>query len=170
MADDRRILWAIPAFLALHNLEEALTFPHFLPHVRDALPEPLQPLAAAVTDDSLRVALLVATAVPLGIVAWARRRPTSRAALWCALLVQSVLALNVASHVVIAAFLLRGYSPGLLTAVAANLPFSIYLLRRAVSEQWLPRYALAWLAPAALVVHGPRLVALVLSTATRVRR
>jgi hypothetical protein len=158
----------IPALLALHNLEEALTFPRFLPRVRAMLPEPYQAAAVAVSDDSMRVALLVATLVPLAITAWTQRRPESRAALWAALLVQAVLALNVVSHVATAT-MLRGYSPGLITALAVNAPFSVYFFRRAARERWLSRRALLWLAPAAILVHGPLLVGLVLSTARFVR-
>jgi hypothetical protein len=60
--------------------------------------------------------------------------------------------------------LFRGYAPGLVTALLLNLPFSLYLLRRAARERWLDRGALWTLAPAALLVHGPMLSALLLAT------
>jgi hypothetical protein len=67
--------------------------------------------------------------------------------------------LNVFPHVAAAAAL-RSYSPGLATALVFNLPFSILLFRRAIRQQWVSRRALAWLPPAALLVHGPGLFAL----------
>jgi hypothetical protein len=156
----RAILWMIPALLALHDAEEALTFPRALPTVRERLPAALVPLAARVDTDSLLTALAVATVVPLAIVAWTRWRPDSRVALWAALAVQATMLLNVLSHVVAAAALFRGYAPGLVTAVALELPFSLVLFRRVGRERWLPRGALLALVPAALVIHGPLLVGL----------
>ena len=55
--------------------------------------------------------------------------------------------LNVLWHVATAALVFNGYAPGLLTAILINLPFSVYLLRRAASERWVSRGAM-W-APAA---------------------
>lgn len=52
---------------------------------------------------------------------------------------------------------LRGYGPGVASALAINLPFSIYMFRRVVREEWASRGALLALTPAAIVVHGPLL-------------
>jgi hypothetical protein len=38
----------------------------------------------------------------------------------------------------------RGYVPGLITAALINLPFGIYVLRRAVKDQWISS-RVAWL-------------------------
>jgi hypothetical protein len=161
----RAVLWAIAPLLAAHNAEEALTIPRYLPAVRARAPAPLARLADAVTTEGVLVALAAATLVPLAVVAWAVARPRSRAALWAVLLVQATVLLNVASHVASAALVLRGYAPGLATAVAVNLPFSAYLFRRAARERWLGRGALLALVPGALVVHGPLLVGLLLLVA-----
>ena len=108
-------------------------------------------------------ALVLATLVPLGVVLWATRRPDSATRLWVALLVQAVMLLNVAWHVA-ALVLIRGYSPGLITAVLVNLPLSWYVLTRALRERWLGKRAFAFLIPAAVVVHGPLLGALLRAT------
>ena len=70
--------------------------------------------------------------------------------------------LNVATHISAAVFVLRGYSPGLVTALALNLPYSLHVLSRAVRERWLSRAGLVSLLPAALVVHGPLLVGMIM--------
>jgi hypothetical protein len=165
----RRLLWIIPALVAVHNVEEGLTFGRYLPSVRVRLPALVRPFAAAASEPQLLFALAAATLVPLAVAIWAHLRPTSRVALWSALLVQAVLLLNVAWHLA-AALLLRGYAPGLITAVALNLPFSVYLLRRATREQWLSRRFLVALLPAAIVVHGPLLLALLLLSRAVVAR
>lgn len=156
------MLWLIPVFQALHNAEEALTFPEAVPGLPERLPGALRPIVAEITVERLRAALLIATVVPLGLVVWARLRPRSAAALWAALLTQAVVALNVVWHLAAALFVARGYSPGLLTALGVNLPFSIYLFARARREAWLSERALAALLPAALIVHGPVLAGAIL--------
>jgi hypothetical protein len=118
----------------------------------------------------LLVALAVVTVIPFVVAAWTYARPKSRSALWVLLLIQTVVLVNVISHTVVATFVLRGYGPGLLTALAINLPFSIYLLRRAIRECWLSTTALVFLAPSALVVHGPVMVGLMVGGGVFVRR
>jgi hypothetical protein len=160
-ATRRAAIWLVPSILALHNAEEALAFPHYLPIVREHAPALARPMVAGVTDSQILVALGVATVVPFMLAAWAAARPGSRTALWFVLLIQAVVLLNVAAHVASAAFLLRGYAPGLATALALNLPFSLYVLRRCTRERWLAPRALWALIPAAIVVHGPLLVGLI---------
>jgi hypothetical protein len=160
------VLWLIPVFLALHNAEEALTFPSYLPYIATRVPVRLPPDAYS----RLLVALAVVTAIPFVVAVWAYARPRSRAALWTLLLIQTVVFVNAISHALVAAFVLRGYGPGLLTALALNLPFSIYLLRRAVRERWLSPRALVLLVPSAVVVHGPVLVGLMVMAGIFARR
>jgi hypothetical protein len=156
----------IPIFLLLHNVEEALTIPSYLPRVAASL---LIRLPADVVPIFFG-ALTVVTLIPFIVAAWVFFRPRSRAALWSLLLIQTVVLVNVFSHAAVAAFVLHGYAPGVLTALAINLPFSIYLLRRAVRENWLSRRALRLLLPSALVVHGPILVGLMILAGIVVRR
>ena len=80
---------------------------------------------------------------------------------WAIALVQAVVALNVVSHLA-AALVLRSYTPGLASAVTLNLPFSVYVFRRATSEGWFGRRERWALVPAALLVHGPGLILLFL--------
>lgn len=54
------------------------------------------------------------------------RRPDDPRRLWWAVLLQMVVLLNVVSDLAAAVFVMRGYSPGLATALAINLPFSIH--------------------------------------------
>ena len=156
------VLWLIPAALALHNAEEAATFSHYLPRVQARLPDFAQPIAERIEIADLRVALAWATLVPILVVAWATLRPESLAARWSVLAVQAVVALNVVSHVVVAVWLLHGYSPGLATALLVNAPLSYVLLTRAAREQWIPSRSWWLLLPAALLAHGPGLIGLLL--------
>jgi hypothetical protein len=160
----RRVLWLVPLLLALHNAEEAAFFPRYLPFVLARLPAAWRAVAGPVTSGQVWLALAIVTLVAVGLCVWSQRRPRSRAALWLLLLLQATVLLNVLWHVAAAVVLFRGYAPGLVTALVLNLPFSLYLFRRAARERWLDRGALWALVPAALLVHGPLLSALLLAT------
>ncbi|MGE5246345.1 MAG: HXXEE domain-containing protein [Betaproteobacteria bacterium] len=156
----RQIALLVPILLTLHNVEEAMTFGPWLPLVQARAPVLLQLWINEVSLKGLPMALVVATAVPWAVAVWAASRPSYGIAIWSLLLVQAVVLVNVFWHLG-AAVVLQGYAPGLLTAVMFNLPFSVYLFRRAVRDRWCSTHALIGLVPAALVVHGPLLMGLV---------
>ena len=126
------------------------------------VPRHRQQRVAAIEIADLRIALLWVTLVPILVVAWATLRPQSLAARWSALAVQAVVALNALSHVVVASWLLRGYSPGLVTALLVNAPLSYVLFKRATRERWIPSWSWWLLPPAAFLAHGPGLIGLLL--------
>ena len=164
MASRPRVLWLIPILLAVHNAEEALLFPRYLPLVLGRLPEGWRALAGALTLGQVGTALALVTLIPLLLVIWATRRPESAVPLWLLLLVQATVLLNVLWHVSTAMVVFDGYAPGLMTAVLINLPFSVYLLGRAARERWVSRGAMWALLPGALLLHGPLLSGLLLLT------
>jgi hypothetical protein len=125
------------------------------------MPISLEPWFAEISLGGMHVALVVATVVPWAITLWSTRRPSNAVATWFVLLVKAVVLLNAFWHLLVAGVVLRGYSPGLVTAATLNLPFSIYVLRRAIREQWCSPRALMALVPATLIVHGPLLVGLI---------
>lgn len=150
----------IPAFLLLHNAEEAIALHYYLPQIAERLSR-WHPGIIHPSYPQMLLALILATLIPLALVVWAMRRPASSYALWFVVLVQAVVLVNVFSHLAAALFVMHGYSPGLLTAALINLPFSLYLFRRAVREQWLSQRALWATVPAAILVHGPLLLGLI---------
>jgi hypothetical protein len=158
------VLWLVPLLLAIHNAEEALLFPRYLPLVLGRLPEGWRALAGAVTLGQVGTALALVTLIPLLLAVWAFRRPDSDVPVWLLLLVQATVLLNVLWHVATAVVVFNGYAPGLLTALLINLPFSIYLFRRAARERWMGRGAMWGLLPGALVMHGPLLSGLLMVT------
>jgi hypothetical protein len=144
------VLVLIGVSLVLHNTEEYLTFPAFFrssSRLLHWLPSPVllqNPLR-------LHLALLMATVLPGAVVAWAVLRP-GKALLVAALFLESILLVNAGWHM-LAAVVNRGYVPGVVTATLINLPFGIYVLRRAVKEQWIGSRT-AWLMiGAAAVLH-----------------
>ena len=160
----RRVLWLVPLLLAVHNAEEAFFFPRYLPFALSRLPRGWQALAAPLTTGQVWVALAIVTVLGVLVAGWVDRQPANGAARWLLLLIVATMLINALWHMAIAFVLFDGYAPGLVTALAFNLPFSIYLLQRAALERWVSRRAFWALAPGALVLHGPLLAALVLAT------
>lgn len=153
----RAALLLVPVLITVHNAEEAL----FIPAALRIIPRRLPPGLAGLIPSypQFLAALAVATAIPWLVWLFGVARGESRTGVVVLLLVQTVMLVNVASHVG-AAVILRGYAPGLATALALNLPFSIHLLRRAMAERWIARRTLGLLLAGAVVIHGPGLLGL----------
>ena len=116
------------------------------------------PILPAVTYGQFLLALGLVTLAPYAFAASGPLERRSRAFL-LVLGTQMVVLVNVAAHVAVAIWA-RGYAPGLVTALLVNLPFSVFLFRRALRGSWVRPRDLIWLLVAALLVHGPGLVGL----------
>jgi hypothetical protein len=145
-------LVGVPVLRTLHNAEEALFVPRALGEVAARVPPALA--GALPAPEQMYVALAVATVIPWVVWLFGAARRETQIGTRLLLLVQCVMLVNVAWHVA-AAIVLGGYAPGVATALALNLPFSIYLLRRAVGEGWETRRMMAGLLALALLIHGP---------------
>ena len=75
--------------LAVHNAEEAVRFPRYLPFVLARLPAGWRAVAGPVTSGQVWLALAIVTLAALGLCVWAQVRPRSRTALWLLLLLQA---------------------------------------------------------------------------------
>jgi hypothetical protein len=151
---------SVAVAVTLHNAEEWLTFPRY----GDIGADFLRRLGIAVATppwSATQIALLLATIVPGGIALYGASRESSRFWTWLVLFVQLQLGVNVFLPHVPAAFFLRGYAPGLLTALAINLPLSIVLARRSVTEGRLTIRAVLSCVAAAFVAMPVAIVALV---------
>lgn len=138
------VQWLVFAFLALHNLEEALTMRAYLPRIGELLREhaPAGLASALPTPAQFYAALAGATLIPLLLVAFATTGRPSKLKFYLVALVQAQVFLNVFVPHVPAAFALGGYAPGLATAALINLPFSVYFFRRSLRESRVTRRGL----------------------------
>jgi hypothetical protein len=154
----RTLLWLVPILLTIHNLEEALLMPAFIEKRNASVPGQLREIIPPVTYQQFLTALVIITVIPyLVALLWLNRA-------WAVYLLvglQVVMLINVCAHTLMALFL-RGYAPGLATALVINLPFSLYLMKRAVREKWMSGKAVALMFPIGLVIHGPALAGLML--------
>jgi len=126
-----RAQWLFPIAAALHNGEEAITMPGW--DARHAGQLPVHPPSAW----ELRIALLVLTVAAFAITFLsARKGPQSE---WAYLQFGYIVAMlvNVFVPHVPAALWFRGYAPGVVTALAINLPLMSWMSWRAVREGWV---------------------------------
>lgn len=154
----KTLLWLVPILLTIHNLEEALVMPAFLEKRNAAVPGPMREIVPPVNYRQFLIALIIITIIPYLIALLWLNRSWAVYVLVC---FQVVMLINVLAHTLMAIFL-RGYAPGLLTAILINLPFSLYLLKRALTERWISGKALALMFPLGLLIHGPLLMGLML--------
>lgn len=122
--DRRRGLAAglLAAALTLHDLEEAVGYPLKRAAVLGILPG-APPVAVFWTM------LALVTAAGVGVALWAGRGPGSPAKAAALRTIAAILLVNVLVPHVPAAVALGGYAPGVLTAVALNLPAGLVALR-----------------------------------------
>lgn len=161
----RAFLWLVPLFIVLHNLEEMA----FMPRLLAELPGKIPPWAAAYLPagafpPSYRqflFVLLVVTVLPYGfaLLGGARRERGARTFLLAG--TQVVMLINVFTHVA-SMNMLGGYVPGLVSALAINLPFSLVFLGSGLRQGWLKWSDFAYLVPIAIALLGPGLIGLLL--------
>lgn len=145
------VLALIALTLAIHNAEEYIAFPMFLKSLGRQLSGWLPAPALQHSTTNLHIALILATVLPGIFIVWAifARRQWL---LIAALLVEAVLLVNAFAHM-LAALLRGGYVPGLVTAILINLPFGIYVFRKAVRDSWIPRSRVWQLIGVAILLH-----------------
>lgn len=156
---EQKVLWLIPAFLAVHNVEEFFVINNALPGPVTDLPAFLQRLIPVMTRGEFAAALILVTLIPLAAILFGRATSRWTPALLLLMQVQVAVFLNIFYHV-FAAFLLGGFSPGLVTAVLINFPFSLLLFRMALKRDWIPLRVFALMFPLGLLIIGPGLVGL----------
>ena len=108
--------------LTLHDLEEAVGYPLMRAAIAEILPR-----APAV--ETVWAALAAVTLAGVGVTAWAGLGPASPAKATALRVIALILLVNVVIPHVPAAVVLGGYAPGVLTALALNLPIGFVALR-----------------------------------------
>jgi hypothetical protein len=145
-----RLLWLVPIFFALHNLEEA----PFMESWSKRIPLKVHPTITTrqfiVAVTSLTAAGFLLTYISLGYL-----QPTIGYLL--VLEMQAILLVNAFLPHIGSTIRFRMYSPGVISAVVITLPFSFYLFRRAFAEGILTSdqfWTLLGIAPIAMVMFA----------------
>jgi hypothetical protein len=125
-----KMQWLFPVAVCLHNCEEAIFMPQWIA-THSAL------LVVPPRGSVIRVALLVLTLAAFLVTAFsAKRGPQST---WSYVMFGYIAAMwiNVFVPHLPSAWLLRTYTPGVVTAALINLPVMSVLLYMAVRDRWV---------------------------------
>lgn len=141
----------IPIAMLLHNGEEALGIPGILEEAQARLTGLLGAGWTLPSASEYFWALIVLTGVVLGMWLVALRWESLSYAL---VLTQAVMLLNALTHIG-SAVAMRGYTPGLVTAVLVQPAVSVLVYVRVRRGGWMSRRQWILLPTLALVVYGP---------------
>lgn len=120
-------LLLLAAFI-LHNLEEALAYRAMHGEIRATLAARGVPWWSP-SPDQFSMALALLTLAVANLIVWAVQGEPTHGKVQALRILAAILLINIAVPHVPAAQLLGGYAPGLLTAVAINLPVGLAVLR-----------------------------------------
>jgi hypothetical protein len=120
-------LLLLTAFV-LHNLEEAVAYRAMHAEIRAALTAQGVPWWSP-TPDQFSMVLALLTLAVANLIIWAVQGEATHGKLQTLRILAAILLINIAVPHVPAAQLLGGYAPGLLTALAINLPVGLVVLQ-----------------------------------------
>lgn len=159
----RALLWLVPLFITLHNLEEMIGIPSLLEGLNVQLPawaaRVIPPGGFPPSYHRYLFMLLLVTALPYVLALLPGRKKARGPRTMLLALVQTLMFVNVFSHLALWNLTNR-YVPGLITALVFNLPFSIVMLASGLRQGWLRGSDFAYLLPFAILLHGPGLFGL----------
>ena len=143
-----RLLWLVPVFLMIHNIEEA----PFMENWSKRLPLRM-PLT--ITTRQFVIAVTFLTLAGFAVTYLGVEYLANRTGYLIVLGIQVIMLFNAFIPHIGTTLRFRMYSPGVITAILITLPFSFYLLRRAFEENIL-NWPLFWImlgiAPFAVVI------------------
>lgn len=144
------LLWLVPIFFAIHNLEEA----PFMESWSKRLPLKIHP---NVTTRQFVIAVTVLTAAGFVLTYISLEYLQPAIGYLLVLEIQAILLFNAFIPHIGSTLRFRMYSPGVISAVIITLPFSYYLFRRAFAENILTSdqfWTLLGIAPIAMVMFA----------------
>jgi hypothetical protein len=145
-----RLLWLVPIFFALHNLEEA----PFMERWSKRLPLKIHP---TVSTRQFIIAVTFLTLTGLLVTYVGIEYLSNRTGYLIVLAIQAILLFNAFVPHIASTLRFRMVSPGVVTATLITLPFSFYLFRRAFDENilnWKQFWILLGIAPFAMVIFA----------------
>ena len=142
-----RVLWLVPVFFTLHNMEEVPFMERWSKH----LPLKIHP---TVSTRQFVIAVMFLTLGGFLVTYFGIEVLENQTGDLMVLAIQAILFFNAFIPHLAATIRFRMYSPGVLTATLITLPFSFYLFCRALSEHvldWKQFWILLGMAPFAMV-------------------
>jgi hypothetical protein len=143
-----RLLWLVPIFLTIHNIEEAPFMETWYKRLPMKLPLTITTRQFVIAVTFITVAGFVLTYLGVEYLA-------NQTGYILVLGIQAILLFNAFVPHIATTIRFRMYSPGLITAVLIMLPFSFYLFRRAFEENilsWNQFWIMLGVAPFAVAI------------------
>ena len=157
-------VWAGPAAFVIHDAEEVATIGPWLKLHRSQLPEPVQSLMNITTREFAIAVVVLALGFTLAAAHGAKSAHHKRLSIPF-LLIAGAFVANGLTHVLQAAAV-RGYAPGIVTAVFLVLPYGVGLERSLVTSHLATRRTCLLALAAGVVLQVP-LVLLAIAAARR---
>lgn len=123
----QQLLWLVPILFAMHNLEEAPGMARWSRQIPARIHPPVTPRQFAIAVTLLTGLCFVVTFVVTA-------NPQNRLGISILLGFQTAMALNAFIPHLAATVWFRIYAPGVVTGILVNVPFGVYLIRRAFAE------------------------------------
>jgi hypothetical protein len=145
-----RLLWLVPIFFTLHNIEEA----PFMESWSKRLPLKIHP---TVSTRQFVIAVTFLTLAGFLVTYFGVVYLGDRTGYLIVLGIQAILFFNAFIPHIASTLRFRIYSPGVITATVITLPFSLYLFHRALTEKildWKQVWILMGVAPFAMVIFA----------------
>ncbi len=155
-------LWLTLVIFTIHNIEEYFTMSNFFSAYGSEIPAFLARYAKPIPSDLFIVMIILITMLAAVFVyCGVKGSSNSRGMFWAMIWVTGGLLVNGLHHVVITLYF-GAYTPGVFTSVVLFLPYSIYLLRKALIERQIDKHRLVWsfvvgataIVPVILVIRG----------------
>ena len=146
-------VWAGPAAFIVHDAEEVATIGPWLRTHRSQLPDPVQSLTSITTREFAIAAGVLALGFTLAAAHGAASANHRRLSIPF-LLVAGAFVANGLTHVLQAAAV-RGYAPGVVTAVFLVLPYGVKLERSLVASGLATRRTCLWALATGVVLQIP---------------
>lgn len=151
-----RWIWAAPLVFAVHDGEELLAIVPWLRAHRAILPEIARPLADVTTSQLAAAMLLLFVGLIVAAAHGVRRARRGRRSMLFLLLAGALVG-NALTHLG-QALIVRGYTPGLATALLVVLPYGYALGRRLEARRMLAMRAWAGFVVLGIVLQVPIIV------------
>lgn len=143
-----RLLWLVPIFLTIHNLEEAPFMETWYKRLRMKHPLTITTRQFAIAVTFITIAGFLLTYLGVEYLA-------NQTGYLLILGMQAILLFNAFVPHIATTIRFRMYSPGVITAVLIMLPFSLYLFRRAFEENiltWSQFWIMLGISPFAVAI------------------
>jgi hypothetical protein len=143
-----QLLWLVPIFLTIHNIEEAPFMASWFKRLPMKLP-------LTITTRQFVIAVTFITLAGFVLTYFGVEYLANQTGYLLVLGMQAILLFNAFVPHIATTIRFRMYSPGVITAVLIMLPFSFYLFRRAFDENilgWTQFWVMLGIAPFAVAI------------------